>query len=177
MTPPGNTPSQVQDATGGAITVYKAVRKHVVLVAAALLLFIGASLLYARSATPIYESVSMLEIMPHAPQPMGEKSEGVVDMGTGALYWDTRDYYETQYKILSSERVLTAAARDLALANDADFLGGRNKPQTIDEAVAQLRRVVTVDPVKYSRLVQLRVEDKDPQRARRICDAIAAAYI
>ena len=37
--------------------------------------------------------------------------------------WDTREYYETQYRIIQSDRVLSAVVRDLGLQNDPDFLG------------------------------------------------------
>jgi succinoglycan biosynthesis transport protein ExoP len=171
--------SMLEDAAGGLLTVVKRLRKHVALVVAAVLLAGGASLLYAKSQAPVFEAVSMLEINAHAAQPLGDKGEAVYDIGAG-LFWDSREYYETQYKIITSERVLAATARDLALASDYDFLGYKSPPAnpvTVEAAAAALRGHVTVEPIKYSRLVLIKVDDTNPRRAKQICDGVADAYI
>jgi capsular exopolysaccharide synthesis family protein len=119
-----------------------------------------------------------LEISPHAPQPLGDSTSPALDIGAG-FFWDNHAYYETQYKIIASDRVLAAVARDLGLANDPEFThakpGGR--PPTVDDATAILRGEVTVEPVKYSQLVWIMVESTNSAQARRLCDAVANAYI
>jgi capsular exopolysaccharide synthesis family protein len=138
----------------------------------------GASLLYSKSVTKVYESKSLLEINPHVPQPLGDPSKGALDLGSGLL-WDDRPYFETQYKIIGSDRVLSAVVRDLGLANDSEFshaaLGGH--VPTIDETTAMLRLEVTVEPIKYSQLVWIKVDGANAAQGRRVCDAIANAYI
>src|SRR5580704_16780210 len=109
--------SALEGAAGSFVELYRSVRKHMILVVASVLLVTGIGLVYTKAATPVYQAMAMVEIMPHAPQPLGDKGDAVFEMGAGVFY-DNRDYYETQYKILSSDRVLRGAARDLALAND-----------------------------------------------------------
>jgi len=126
----------------------------------------GAAMLYSNSAPKIYQASALLELNPHAAQPLGEKEGGGLDIGAG-MYWDTREYYETEYKILTSDRVMRAVVRDLGLAGDLDFLGLKSRPGTPvgeDTAVATLRGRVTVEPVKASRLLHVLVDDVDPPR-------------
>jgi polysaccharide biosynthesis transport protein len=182
FTPSANThqgqDSVLQEAAGGLVNLGKAVRKHWTLVCAALLLSGGAALLYTKSQPRIYEAASMVEMNSHITQPLGNKDDSL-DIGSG-FFFDSREYYETQYKIIASDRVLSAAARDLGLANDGDFMGYSATPQSppsLESATSVLRRHVIVEPVKYSRLVLIKVEDTRPKRAKRICDAVAAAYV
>ena len=163
----------------GVLTAVKVLRKQWPVVAACVLVSVGGSLLYARSTQKIYQASSLLEIDPRASQPLGEKTSDVLDMGTGN-FWDTRDYYETQYKIILSDHVLGAAVRDLSLQNDATFMKGAAPPgasSSIDDATRVLRAHMSVEAVRNSRLVLLKVEDAEPRRAQRICEAVANTYI
>src|SRR5262249_22020262 len=68
--------------------------------------------------------------------------------------------------------------RDLGLQNDADFLGYRPaSPTPLEDAVQLLRGRLTVEPVKNSRLVYIKVQNTRPAQARRLSEAIAKAYI
>ncbi|MDP9148509.1 MAG: polysaccharide biosynthesis tyrosine autokinase [Myxococcota bacterium] len=173
------TGTPTPDSGGALLGILQAIRKHWTLVAACVLLASGLALLYGKSQRKIYQASSMLEINPHAAQPLGDKGTDALEMGAG-LSWDTREYYETQYRIITSERVLSAVVRDLSLTTDYDFFGLRAPPAipiTVEDAANALRGRVSVDPVKYSRLVVIHAEDTDPKRAKRVCDAVAAAYI
>jgi capsular exopolysaccharide synthesis family protein len=148
-------------------------------VVAATLLLAGFALVFSKSSTKIYQAVTLLEIDPNPVEPLGDKTSDVLNMGAGN-YWDTQEYYTTQYKIIVSDRVLGKVARDLGLWRDSDFMGPPEPeagPPTATTATALLKRRVIVDPIKSSRLVNIRVEDWDPKRAQRICDAVAAAYM
>jgi uncharacterized protein involved in exopolysaccharide biosynthesis len=117
-----------EDAAGTLTSALKVLGKHWVTMVSCVIFAGGIALLYSKSQPKIYEATTMLEINPHADQPLGEKDDGSsLDIGAG-LYWDTREYYETQYKIMTSDRVLRTVVRDLALATDADFLGLKKRP-------------------------------------------------
>jgi succinoglycan biosynthesis transport protein ExoP len=172
-------PSVLEGAADGLASLLKAVRKNWAVVVACVLLGSGLALLVAKSQAPAYEAVSMLEITPHASQPLGDKGDSVYDIGAG-LFWDPRDYYETQYRIITSDRVLATAARNLGLTNDFEFFGyvaAPPNPPTLEEAAAALRSRITVEPIKYSRLVNIKAEDVKPARARAMANAVAEAYI
>jgi succinoglycan biosynthesis transport protein ExoP len=176
--PPGST--VFEEAASTLTSALKVLAKHWVTMTSCVIFAGGLALLYSKSQPKIYEATTMIEINPHADQPLGEKDDGSsLDIGAG-LYWDTREYYETQYKIMISDRVLRSVVRDLSLATDADFLGLKKRPDpplSEDTVVEALRGRLMVDPVKNSRLVLLHMDDTDPKRAARICDAVAAAFI
>ncbi|HEY5260709.1 MAG TPA: GNVR domain-containing protein, partial [Solirubrobacteraceae bacterium] len=135
----------------------------------------GVGLAYSKSATKIYEASTLVEIDPNPLQPLkGETSD--LDMGAGN-YWSTQEYYTTQYRLIVSERVLSKVARDLGLARDPGFMDRANDTVSPVKVAATLRKRITVEPIKSSRLVLVKVEDKDPRRAQRIADAVATAYI
>ena len=166
-----------RNTSDGVWSLLKNVRKHWAIVVATTLLASGVGLVYSKSATKIYQASTMLEIDPNPVQPLKDKN---VDMGMGGDFWNTQEYYTTQYKIIVSDRVLGKVVRDLALARDYGFMGitaPRAEPPSVETAIMVLRGRTFVDPVKQSRLVTIKVEDPDRKRAQRICDAVASAYI
>jgi succinoglycan biosynthesis transport protein ExoP len=168
-----------EDATAILVGMVKAVRKNWLALIAFAFAAGGVAFLYSKTLPEIYQSSTMIELSPSVSQPLGSNTSSSFTMGMGSL-WDTREYYETQYKIITSQRVLTAAARNIALGADWKFFGYERppaKPETAEEAGAALAGRVTVEPVKYSELALIKVEDTDPKRAKKICDAVAQAYI
>ncbi len=169
-----------EEAASTLTSALKVLGKHWVTMTACVIFAAGVALVYSKSQPKIYEATTMLEINPRADQPLGEKDDGSsLNIGAG-VYWDTREYYETEYKILTSDKVLRAVVRDLGLGTDAEFLGLKTLPQTPiaeDSLIDALRGRLIVDPVKNSRLVLLHTDDTDPKRAARISDAVANAFI
>ncbi|HEY4013122.1 MAG TPA: polysaccharide biosynthesis tyrosine autokinase [Polyangiaceae bacterium] len=162
-----------------AAVVLKALRKGWPLIVATVVLCAGASLLYWRTQPPVYEAATLLEINPNAAQPLGDKASDVHDMGVG-IYWDAQEYYQTEFQIVTSDRVLGSVVRDLSLTTDYGFLGLKAPPPapaSVEVATATLRGRVAVEPVKNSRLFHIKVDDTDPKRARRLADAVANAFI
>jgi succinoglycan biosynthesis transport protein ExoP len=172
--------ANLSDGPGaGLLTMLRIVRKHWPLVAACVLAAAGISLVYTKTLPRIYQAQVMLELDPNVTRPLGNKMDSVMPMGPGD-FMDTREYYETQYKIITSSKVMMAAARDAALQTDYAFFGLSGppaKPITLEQAGVALRGEVSVEPVRNSRLLLIKVDDVDPKRARRLCDVIAAAYM
>jgi succinoglycan biosynthesis transport protein ExoP len=176
---PSSAPSAVELSVTGLLLVLKAVRKHWAIVVACVVVAGGGTLLYSKSLPKVYEASSLVEINPRAVQPMGEAQSGILDLGAG-LYWDSITYYQTQYKIITSVPVMRAAVEALSLQTDLDFLGLTRLPQpppTVEQVAAVLAGRVTVDPIKNSRLLYIHVADTDPRRVKRLCDAVATAYV
>jgi polysaccharide biosynthesis transport protein len=179
MTPKAANPVVAEGWSADPAAVLKALRRNWPLIVACLILGTGIALVQSRSQRPVYEASTLLEITPQPVQPLGDKTPTALDMGAG-MYFDTQEYYQTQYQIVSSERVLSAVARDLALSSDFDFFGLKSapgSPASIETSTAVLRGRTTVDPIKNSRLFHIKVEDTDPKRAQRLSDAIANAFI
>jgi capsular exopolysaccharide synthesis family protein len=175
---PGTT--VFEEAASTLTSALKVLGKHWVTMVACVIFAAGIALVYSKSQPRIYEATTMLEINPRADQPLGQKDDGSsLNIGAG-IYWDTREYYETEYKIMTSDKVLRTVVRDLGLANDPGFVGLKALPSIAipeEDLVDNLRGRLMVDPVKNSRLVLLHVDDTDPKRAARISDAVANAFI
>lgn len=159
--------------------VLKAFRRGWPIIVASVTLCAGAALLQSKSQQPVYEASTLCEITPQPVQPLGDKEGSALDMGAG-MYFDTQEYYQTEFQIVTSDGVLSAVARNLALSSDFDFLGLKSPPQAavaIESVTSILRGRTSVDPVKNSRLFHINVEDTNPKRARQLSDAIATAFI
>jgi capsular exopolysaccharide synthesis family protein len=138
---------------------------------------------YTLGQTKIYEAAGTLEFDPSPPRPLGKQVDSIFDNGAGS-FWATREYYETQYKILQSMRLATSVVQQLNLHRDTAFL--RNLPPaanlppanaSMEDAAEVLRSRLTVAAVKESRLAMVRFSDADPERARRILNAILDRYL
>lgn len=173
--PPPPKFTMEKSALDGVMSSIRAVRKHWAIVLGLVLVCGAASLAYSKTLPRIYEAQSLLEFDPDVIKPLGNKADPMV--GWSAV-WDTQQYYETQYRIMTSERVLSAVVRDLSLQNDPNFLGYTPKaPAPLEATVAQLRGRLIIEPVKGSRLVLVKIQDTRPEQARRLSDAVARAYI
>ncbi len=168
---------------GGSALVWHTVRKHWTTAAATALAVILGVTFYTLGQTKIYQAAATIQFDPNPPRPLGTKVETVVDMGAGN-YWDNHEYYETQYKIITSSRVALAVVAQLGLNHDAAFL--MNAPPGVvlppasasEESAAQaVRGRIKVEPVKDSRLATVKFEDADPDRAQRVLAAVVDMYI
>lgn len=100
-------------------------------------------------------------------------------------YWDSKSYFETQYKIILSDVVAAAVVDALHLDRDLAFLG-LDKIEDEEELTRALKRVdpvmvlqanLSVDPVQESRLVRIHYRGTDPVLITSIANAVARAYI
>jgi succinoglycan biosynthesis transport protein ExoP len=168
-----------REGSAAASAAVAAVRKHWPVVLAASLLCAGGALLISKSLSKVYDATALVELNASVIRPLGDKAVDM-DTATAGAWWDSQEYYETQYRIVTSQRVLTEVVRNLNLTTDLDFLhlkAAPARPMTTDEVAEILRGHVHVDPIKNSRLFTLHVEDTEPRRARTICSAIASTYI
>jgi len=186
---PNNGPRQGRDwaerpeAGGGQALIWHTVRKNwAIAVLTALAVTLGVTF-YTLGQTKIYSAAATIQFDPNPPRPLGGKVETVVDMGAGS-YWDNHEYYETQYKIITSFKVSLAVVSHLGLNHDGAFLanappGAPVKPANVTEqqAAGALRSRIRVEPVKDSRLAVVRLEDADPDRAQRLLTTLVDTYI
>jgi len=143
------------------------------------------TLLVTLRQTKIYAATATLIIDLNAPRVLNNKDvQEVVDSGTGG-YWYSKEYYETQYKVITSRAVAQRVIDKLQLARDLRFLGldSIKDEKKVEEALAKVDPAlvlgdrVKVLPVKDSRVVRIEVEDRDRTWAATIANAVAEAYI
>ncbi|WP_433929687.1 GumC family protein [Sorangium cellulosum] len=166
------------------VATWRTVSKHWA-IAVTTMIFVALSVtFYTLGQKKIYQSTSTLQFDPNPPRPLGRGVDTVVDMGAGS-YWNNREYYETQYKVMRSMRVALAVVAQLNLHNDAYFLkdlprdAAAPPPMSVspEEAAEELRERLVVEPVKDSRLAIVRYNDADRERAQRVLSMLMDVYI
>jgi capsular exopolysaccharide synthesis family protein len=161
------------------LTFLRVMRKHWAIVLASVIVSCGASVLYSKSVKRVYQSSSLIEMNPRTPQPLGDNSSSSgFDMSL--LFLDPQEFYQTQYRIITSTSVMKSAAEAVSLQTDYAFFGLTAPPEqpiSVDAAAGALAGHVSVEPLKGSRLAYIKVSDGDPKRAKRLCDAVVNAYL
>ena len=116
-----------RESAAAATAAFSAIRKHWPLVVACAMLSAGGALLISKSLSKVYDANALVELNASVIRPLGDKG---VDMDTASAgaWWDSQEYYETQYRIVTSQRVLTAVVRNLNLTSDLDFLQLKKPP-------------------------------------------------
>jgi capsular exopolysaccharide synthesis family protein len=145
---------------------------------------VGLAAIYTLRQPKIYEASTSLIIDSTPPRFLDSQVQEVVDTGTGS-YWYNKEYYETQYKVMTSRAVSQRVVDKLGLATDLSFLGldkirdpnERKKALANVDAPAQLQSRMKVQPVKDSRLAYIVVQDENPTRSALLANELAAAYI
>ncbi len=85
-------------------------------------------------------------------------------------YMTYADYYRTQMEVLKSRRVAELVYSNLNLAKDPKYNSG-------DDPVKNLMDLMSVEPVKQTRLVLLRVEDPSPKMSAILANEIARVFV
>jgi polysaccharide biosynthesis transport protein len=185
---PARSPSYLTPASPGVnqfpAQLANALRRSWWLVLGLSALAAAAAGFYSVGQTKIYLATVIVQIDPTAPRPLGPDVQGVADLGAG-LYWDTQQYYQTQYEVLRSRHLAERTVRRLGLERDAGFIRNSSPnvslpPLTepdVESAIDALRGRMTVTPIKESRLVSITLQDADPARAARVLRAVAETYI
>ena len=125
----------------------------------------------------VYQATVILEYDPNPISPLGSSVE---DAGT-SHYWMSREFFQTQNLIIQSRGVAERVVERLGLASDPTFFGQEDTadwaPVPKETAAQRLQSMVSLDPIKDTRLVRLKVRDNDPERAATLANVIADTYI
>ncbi|MBN1946300.1 MAG: polysaccharide biosynthesis tyrosine autokinase [Bradymonadales bacterium] len=159
-------------------------RKRVWSILLVLGLVSGLALLYIVNQPNIYRATATVEIRTDQNRVLSDM-EPVVDPAGGARYWSTREFYETQYRIISSRAVAQQVVTALQLSTNLQFLGLsqqadveqlRSEMERIDP-VDRLMSMAHVEPIPDSYLVEISVEHTDPALATLLANTIAQVYV
>ena len=136
------------------------------LIVVAAVLGIALASLIAYLQTPEYQAQSMLQIEPPVPFFLGV-NEAL--MGGGA-FWQNTDFYNTQFKIITSKTVAEKVVAELKLKDKEPF-------RDAQDPGAMLMSHVAVEQIPESRLAYIKVSHRDPEEAALWANRIAEVYI
>lgn len=127
----------------------------------------------------VYQATVTLEYDPNPASPLGSSIEDVG--GQVSHFLMSREFFETQNLIIQSRAVAERVVERLGLAGDPTFFGEEDSadwtPVSTEVAAQVLQSKLSLDPIKETRLVVLKVRDTDPERAATLANTIADAYI
>ncbi len=138
---------------------------------------------YTFKQPRVYEARASLIIDLSTPQVLGQEVQQVVEL-SAADYWNSDQYFETQYAIIKSRMVAEKVVEKLGLADDLVFLG-LDKVEDEQELAERLKAIdpvdhlvmlTEIDPALQSRIVTIKVRHNDPEMASKLTNAIAEAY-
>lgn len=140
------------------------VRKQKWRILACFVVAVGAVGLATHLQRPVYRASTKALIEREAPRVVNFAS---VPPPAG----EERDFIQTQLQIIRSRPVIQRAIDTLGL------IGRRPELANARDPVKAVQAAVTVEPVRSSRIVEIRVEDTDPKLAAEIANGLASAYV
>ncbi|MEC7520545.1 MAG: polysaccharide biosynthesis tyrosine autokinase [Myxococcota bacterium] len=126
----------------------------------------------------VYAAVATIEYDPSPTSPLGREVEDVASpVGS---FWTTREFFATQNRIIGSRAVAERVVQDLGLHRDPSFFyveSFQSDEPTVEQAARVLQGRLSVEPIENTRIVAIRVVDRDPDRAATLANAVAESYI
>ncbi len=127
----------------------------------------------------IYRATAQILIEPALPKVLDDTM--TVDDFSSQVRAETL-FYNTQHKVLLSRAVMQDAIARMGLESDEGFLKAYGLADATDDTrvndiLAVLGQITSVSSERNSRVADLVVEDRDADRAARIANNIAQAYI
>ncbi len=135
-------------------------------------------ILWTVKQAKVYEAACTIEYDPNPSRPLGEESD---DANGG--FWMNREFYSTQNKIIGSRVVAESVVTKLGLHKNAGFMTIPRERRrawagvSTETAAQVLQSRTTIEQLKDTRIVNIRVRDEDAVRAAQLSNAIADAYI
>ncbi|MDD4899914.1 MAG: polysaccharide biosynthesis tyrosine autokinase [Candidatus Omnitrophica bacterium] len=141
----------------------KIIQKRFWVIFAFFFVLVGTVTVFTMRMIPIYRATTSILIERTPPKIVSIEEvyqSGIAD----------KEYYQTQYKILTSRTLVKKTVDELRLGQDEEF-------QKAGDIVSAFIRKLFVEPVKESRLVNVSFNSYDPVKAAKIVNTFARLYI
>jgi capsular exopolysaccharide synthesis family protein len=125
---------------------------------------------------PVFQATAQLQIEKENPNILSIKEVMELDASNA-------DYYQTQYRILQSRTLAQAVIDKLGLAAHPEFVpsgtaaGGGAAGAAASALVDAFLARITIEPLRTTRLVNVRARAFDPQLSARMANALVELYI
>jgi capsular exopolysaccharide synthesis family protein len=148
-------------------------RKRWRIVVTVLVVCVAVAVVYTMRQPKVYEAKCSLVIESSAPQ-VFENMKDVIQMTSMS-----REFYITQYRIIRSREIAQRVLDRLGLQTSPRSGGSTDESRQAErESLVQaLLEEVKVVPVRDSFIANIQVRDLDPEKAARIANAFADAYV
>lgn len=177
-----NNPFDAQPAAPlDLVAALRPVRKYKWLILASTLLVFGTVTAWTVRQPKIFEAVGTIEYDPDPPRPLGQSVE--VLESPGANLAASKEFFATQNMVLASRSLAEKVVTKLGLQRDADFLGipaderATFSGVAVPTAAAKLQDRLTVEQETGTRLVKIRIRDRDPEKAALLVNTLIDCYV
>lgn len=170
------------DAGGDILRLLVPLYNHKWLVLGIAALTVCAVYMWTQQLPRIYQADCTIEYDPNPSRPWGRDVDDSASSGA-AYYWSSREFFATQNNILTSRALAERVVRKLGLHQNPDYMGvppeARRtwKGGDVTSAARALQGRIEVEQQRDTRIVHIRVNDANRQRAMLLANAIADAYI
>jgi polysaccharide biosynthesis transport protein len=163
-----------QDAPGGTLQdVLALLRRRWRVIATTTAVVVAATAVYCLLVPRWYQARATVMIEGRSPELLNGRGVGQgEDAFTSAKY----DYYQTQFELLQSPALAQRVILALGLADDPRFNGGDAAAGPV-ELVSRYRNVLTIQPVRGTRLVEVQFLSTDPALAAEVANTHARLFV
>ena len=156
-------------------------RRRWLVVLAVAVVVVAAGVAFTLRQPKIYEARVVVVLEQTQIRPLGREVESLEQSPN--FWMGQREFRITQLNFMRSRPVLEQVVREFDLENDLDFLDlAELPPEELEAARARqdpiktLLKRTTADVIRESHLAEVRVEDRNPERAARLANALVRAY-
>lgn len=145
---------------------------------AVFMVIVATTAVYSFLATPVYKATAQILVERQMPRLLESRE------GPDAI---NQEFYQTQYKLLTSRALVEKVATKLDLYKNSNFASiFQNMPPDANELqrqhyknrlIAALLKKIEVTPIRNSSLVDVTFYSPDPQLAALVVNSIAQSYI
>ena len=158
-----------------------AFRRHLYFFIAVVIVVVTFTIVYLNRLPKIYDATATIELDVKSSDVLGKQIDFMQNQGTTNSRL-AELYYNTQYEIIQSRAVAQKVLEMIPGDNVLEYLG-------VDLTEIPPEKVVDIDPIaiflkrlsvnskKETSLIEITVEDRDPEKAQFFANAVAEAYI
>lgn len=142
--------------------IFYAVSKRAWILVATTALVMMVDIIYTNTRPILYKATTQIMIEIPVSSASAAKETQTTSIGQ-------EDYFTSQYEIIKSKTIAQRVIKELNLATLPEFK--KEEPETV------FQKMVTVQPIRKSRLVNISIEYREPVLAATMANALAKAYI
>jgi capsular exopolysaccharide synthesis family protein len=154
--------------------VFRRLVKHRLTIFTVLFVAVAGSLIYSFTAEPVYQAKSRVMVDRRPPKIVKVEDMIIPD------YTDPTNFFNSQVEILKSQTLASLVFQELGTYEPTERRGksaGELNPFTDNERLEALLKHVKISPVRMTQIIDVSVEDTDPQLAARIANIWTQAYV
>lgn len=162
--------SDTHPASDLFIKYYAALRRGWWIIVLSLILAIVVAVMFSKLTTPKYHSFATLEIKQQESNILGGSLINEIEAN--------EEFMVTQIALLKSSSLMGEVVKDLQLENDENYtILDKPKEERVESAIQSLQKNVSINRIRNSRIIEIRMQDIRPQIAALVPNTLAKTFV